>query len=209
MKILTTRQREVLLIIAGYLESGTPPSAAQLADELGLAGESSVTPVLKALEKKGYLSIQAGVRGRQRSLQLTPLGRKELKQPGVPLVGSIPAGPLKEALAQPEQWVDQLQDVLPYRDGDFFLRVEGDSMIGDGILEGDLVLLRPGLSPAPGEIVAVAIGDDYQTTLKRLWFEASRGEVRLVAANPRYPEQRHPAESVQIVGVFRGLVRPK
>ena len=209
MKLLTTRQREILQVIAGYLESGTPPSAAQLAEELGLAGESSVTPALKALEKKGYLSIQAGVRGRQRALQLTPRGRQELKQPGIPLVGSIPAGPLKEALAQPEEWVEKLQDLLPYREGDFLLRVQGDSMIDDGILEGDLVLLRPGISPAAGEIVAVAIGDEYQATLKRLWFESARGEVRLVAANPRYPEQRYRADTIHVMGVFRGLIRPQ
>jgi repressor LexA len=208
MKSLAPRQREVLLKIAFYLESGIPPSAAQLAEDLGLAGESSVTPVLKALEKKGYLLIGAGVRGRQRSLQLTPRAQAELKQPGIPLLGTIPAGPLKEALEQPEQWVDDLREVLPYRQGDFLLRVVGDSMIGDGILSGDLVLLRPGLTPAAGEISAVAIGDEYQVTLKHVWFEAASACVRLVASNPLYPDQRHPADSVQIAGVFRGLLRP-
>lgn len=208
MKSPTARQRELLLKIAFYLESGTPPSAAQLAKDLGLAGESSVSPMLKALEKKGYLLIQAGVRGRQRSLQLTPSARAELKQPGIPLLGSIPAGPLKEALDHPEQWVDDFREILPYREGDFLLRVSGDSMIGDGILSGDLVLLRPRLSPNQGEIAAVAVGEEYQVTLKHVWFEAADASVRLVASNPLYPEQRHPADSVQIAGVFRGLLRP-
>ena len=207
MKNLAPKQREVLLRIVAYLESGTLPSAALLAQDLGLAGESSVTPVLKALEKKGYLSIQGGVRGRQRSLQLTAKARLELKQPGIPLLGSIPAGPLREALAQPEQWVEDFRELLPYHEGDFLLRIVGDSMIGDGILEGDLVLLRPGLVPSAGEIAAVAIGEEYLVTLKHVWFEPSRGEIRLVASNPDYPEQRHRAETVRIVGLFRGLLR--
>ncbi|HNV69212.1 MAG TPA: repressor LexA, partial [Candidatus Ozemobacteraceae bacterium] len=68
MKGLSQRQQQVLELVAGYLRDGVPPAAAQLAERLGLAGESSVTPVLQALARKGFLAILGGVRGRQRTL---------------------------------------------------------------------------------------------------------------------------------------------
>lgn len=208
MKYLSSRQREILVKIADYLKDGVPPSAARLAAEFGLAGESSVTPILKALEKKGYLQIEAGVKGRQRTLRLTPKAKQAIGPNGVPLLGNIAAGPLHEAIETAECWVVSLCDVLPHKPGDFLLRVRGDSMIGDGILDGDLVLIRPGVQANNGEIAAVAVGDDHDVTLKHVQLDREQGVLHLVASNPDYATLSFPAGQVEILGVFRGLIRP-
>ncbi len=207
MKTLTARQSQILHLVSDFLQEGRLPSAIRLSEELGLAGESSVTPILKALEKKGYLEIQGGVKGRPRQLSLTPRGKQAVQKPGLPILGSIPAGPLREALERAGEFAESLKDLLPYYDGDFLLIVEGESMLGDGILPGDWVLIRPGIIPAAGEIVAVCVGSHYEATLKRIYPEPEKGKVRLVPSNPTYRERSFPAEEVKIVGVYRGLVR--
>jgi repressor LexA len=125
------------------------------------------------------------------------------------VLGTIRAGGLEEAIAEPET---VLEEFLPHRAGDFILRVKGDSMIGDGILEGDHVLLRPGVECARGEIAAVIVGSEEgefagecEATLKRVYLEGKR--VRLKAGNPAYPDRVVPAAEVKIAGVFRGLIR--
>ena len=84
---------------------------------------------------------------------------------------------------------------------------EGDSMIGDGILEGDKVLLRPNVQAQNGEIAAVIVGDDHEATLKRIFFDEQRSKIVLRASNPRYPARQVSPRSVRIAGVFRGLIR--
>lgn len=208
MKAITNRQRDVLKLLDRYLSSGVPPSSARLAHELGLAGESSLTPILQAMAKKGYLTIEGGVRGRQRTIRITPKGQLELGRRGLAVMGSIPAGPLQEALQTSGEFIERLEQALPFQEGDFLLKVRGESMTGAGIHDGDLVLIRPDVDIRPGEICAVCIGDNYEATLKRVWLNAKgSGGVRLQAANPDYPDQEYPLGSVRIVGVMRGLLR--
>jgi repressor LexA len=137
----------------------------------------------------------------------------------LPLLGKIPAGPLEEALASEAAEAVVVEELLRAHPGDFLLRVKGDSMIGDGILEGDLVLLRPGVEVHAGEIAAVLSteGPHWEATLKRIFWRGPDGtsvppaqatEVLLRASNPAYPDRLFAADSIQIAGVFRGLVRP-
>jgi repressor LexA len=95
--------------------------------------------------------------------------------------------------------------VLPWLPGDFFLRVRGESMTGDGIMDGDLVLLRPNTGVPNGAIAAACVGDEREATLKRVFFEGNN--VRLRAANPAWPDVVVPGESLWVAGIFKGLVR--
>lgn len=182
-----------------------PTFVSDLVRSLGYAGESSLTATLRLMESKGLIRIEGGgAKGRSRVAALTPEGRQAIgESSGIPLLGTIPAGPLTEAL-QEAQTVDA-HDLLPYREGDFLLRVRGDSMIGDGILDGDAVLIRPGIAWQSGEIAAVLVGEDYESTLKRIFLSGEN--VILRASNPIYPDLEIPARAVQIAGVFRGLIR--
>lgn len=188
-----------------YQQREMPAFVSDLVRSLGYAAESSLSPTLRLMESKGLIRIEGGgAKGRSRVVTLTSLGRRCLGAGGgLPLLGTIPAGPLTEALQEAD--MVETNDLFPHRDGDFLLRVRGDSMIGDGILDGDTVLLRPQVAWQNGEIAAVLVGESYESTLKRIFL--SKKDVILRASNPKYPDLTLPAQSVQVAGVFRGLIR--
>lgn len=204
MKNLSNRQLDVLNRIARCWQGGGFPVVGELARQIGLAGESSLTPTLKRLEGMGYLEIQGGVKGKPRVITLTHQGRAATNL-GLPLLGQIPAGPLAEAIEDAETFVDGMSDILPHKPGDFLLRVQGTSMIGDGIMPNDLVLLRPDTPIENGAIAAVRVHDD--ATLKHVHQQPGDDIVVLKASNPLYEDMEVPADDVHIVGVYRGLVR--
>jgi len=152
----------------------------------------------------------------------------------LPLLGTIPAGPLEEVITQGDAAFEtvSVNDLLKHRPGDFLLRIKGQSMVGDGIFNGDLVLLRPGLEVQQGEIAAVVwsgSGAECEATLKRVFRQPAaektgvqnkaakktapkaqppaQNTVLLRASNPSYADMILPADSVRIAGVFRGLIR--
>ncbi len=182
------------------------PSSAVLAREMGLAGESSVTPAIRSLEAKGFIHVEGGVRGRQRFIRMTLKAVHYLLE-GLPILGRIPAGTLAEVDRFQSRLAENLDSLLNWEPGDFLLEVEGDSMVGAGIHPGDLVLLRPGQTPQPGEVAAVHIPALQGGILKRVYVDSGTGRIRLEAANPRYPDRNLPLAEVHIAGVMRGLVR--
>ena len=202
---LSPTHRTIARAIAAIERDGFPALVSELVRKLALAGSSSLAPTLRIMQRNGFVSIAGGGGcGRDRLVKLTPKGRHAVDEGGLAVLGSIRAGPLEEALAEPEA-VFEDRDFLPYCPGDFLLRVRGDSMTGDGILPGDYVLLRPNVEARPGEIVAVAVGDAWEATLKRVHVEGAT--VRLKAGNPNYADLIVPACEVKIAGVFRGLIR--
>ena len=203
---LTPSQRRIAQVVAAGEAKGIPVFIPHLVSELGLAGESSVTPTLRLMKQRGFLEIHGG--GRQRAyrvLHLTKQGREAVGAGGLPVIGRIAAGLLNEALAQPEDYIES-NNVLPHKSGDFLLRVVGDSMVGDGIQPGDLVLLRPNHEVREGEIAAAYVGDAFEATLKHVHFD--RRAVRLRASNPAYEDIVVPRDKWRgVAGVYRGLVR--
>jgi len=210
---LSTAHRKIARAILAIERGGFPALVSGLVEKLGLAGASSLAPTLAIMRRNGFVSIDGGGQGRDRLVKLTPKGRHAMGEGGgLPVLGAIQAGVLEEAVAEPEEIVEP-DALLPYRPGDFLLRVRGDSMVGDGILPGDLVLLRPGVAVEWGEIAAVIAGGgeegelagECRATLKRVYQEGKA--IRLKAGNPRYADQLVPAGAVKIAGVFRGLIR--
>lgn len=203
--MLSTVHRRIAEKVLELEKRGEPGFVPDLVRSLGYAAESSLTATLKVMERNGLVTIKGGgAKGRSRAIVLTPKGRMALGAGGLPVLGEIPAGPLAEAIAE----ADDVRDpggLLPWRDGDFLLRVKGDSMVGDGILDRDLVLIRPEVAAQPGEIAAVLLGENYETTLKRVFVQGRN--VVLRASNPAYADLSVPAETVKIAGVFRGLIR--
>lgn len=207
---LSTAQRRVAEAIAAVEREGFPALVSALVRELGLSGRSSLVPTLRIMERNGFITIGGGGGfGRDQLVKLSPKGRYAVAEGGLPILGTIRAGLLEEAIAEPEAILED-RELLPYKPGDFLLRVRGDSMTGDGILPGDCVLIRPNVDVARGEIAAVMSGREKggcEATLKRVYFENGGRKIRLKASNPAYPDQVLPAEDVTIAGVFRGLIR--
>lgn len=204
---LSDAHRRIARAIAELEEREQPPFIPELVRRLGFSSANSLVPTLEIMQRNDFVRIQGGgSKGRARIVNLTLKGRHAVGIGSLPLLGSIPAGPLREALQQPEALFapDELLSVQP---GDFLLRVAGDSMTGFGILNGDKVLLRPDIRVEHGEIAAVCVGDDYEATLKQVLFAPDPSTITLHAGNPAYPDRIFPAEEVHFAGVFRGLIR--
>lgn len=207
MKTLSAVHRRIANEVLDFERRKEPSFVSDLVRRLGYAAESSLTATLRVMERNGFLVIRGGgEKGRSRVVGLTAKARFALGAGGIPLLGAIPAGPLEEAVAQAEEIIETA-DLLPYRERDFFLRVRGDSMVGDGILDGDWVLLRPDVGVQHGEIAALLVGEAHETTLKRVYYVPEKSEIILRASNPRYPDLVVSAQDVKVAGSFRGLVR--
>lgn len=204
---LTPTHARILRTIAQCVENHGYASVAELVVSLGLAGDTSLTPTLKIMQRNGFIEIQGGgKRGQRRTIVLTPKGKASLGLGELRVLGLIPAGPLTEVLEQCETVIDG-RELLCYQPGDFLLIVQGDSMIGDGILPGDKVLLRPNVQVQNGEIAAVHVGDEYLATLKHVHFGPGRNKVTLKASNPDFKDIVAASKDVRVAGVYRGLVR--
>src|SRR4051794_2149422 len=202
---LTGRQQAIWSFLVEYVDGhGYPPTVREIGEAVGLASPSTVHAHLANLERAGLLRRDPT---KPRALEL--VGR-EKAEPAVaelaklPLLGQIAAG---APLLAEENVEDEIAVPQTLR-GDFLLRVKGDSMIGVGILDGDVVVVRRAQEARNGEIVVALAGDDEsadEATVKTFYRE--NGRVRLQPENdalePIYA--RHVQILGKVVGVFREL----
>jgi repressor LexA len=198
MENLTPRQQQVLDFISRQIsEHGYPPTLREISRQIGTSGTVSAIHHLEALERKGYLRRDAG------SSRAIILNREPQPETvSVPIVGVVRAGLPALALEDIEGYcqVDRMQ----LKGGTFFLRVRGDSMINDAIIEGDLALIRPQSTAMNGDIVVAIVGDE--ATLKRFYRE--KDHIRLQPRNPDLPPIIIPAwQEVVILGKVIKIVR--
>jgi repressor LexA len=197
---LTLRQSEILTFIRESAEEDRGiPSVREIMARFGFASPATVASHLDLLEKKGAIRRETG---RSRNIILPERkARPQLLE--VPLYGMIPAGIPEGQEQQSDRCITVDPDSirLPRNARTFALEVRGDSMIGAGILERDVVILEHA-EPRNRDIVAALIDGDV--TLKRYLVE--RGAPFLRAENPLYPDLITARELV-IQGVFRALIR--
>lgn len=201
MEKLTQRQKNVLEYISDHLaDKGYPPTLRDIADHLNISGTLGVMKHLDALERKGYIRKIAGT---SRGITLT---RHSAAAVSLPVVGVVRAGLPQPAIEDIEGYFSIDRSQLK-SGGAFFLRVKGDSMINDAILEGDLALVRPQSTATNNDIVVAMI--DGEATLKR--FFRKKNYICLRPANPNYEDIIICAGSggeVSIVGKVVGIYRP-
>ena len=171
------------------LENGYSPSVREIGAAVGLSSTATVSYHLRQLQDKGLLQTAAG-KGRKRTVVASQRGGY------IPIVGVVTAG-------MPILAVENREGLMPW-DGDpecFALRVQGDSMIGAGILDGDKVVIRPQQTAEDGQIVVARIGDE--ATVKRL--SRKDGEIWLLPENPNYaPIDGSEAE---LIGLVKAVIR--
>lgn len=222
---LTTRQLQVLRFIADEIEDrGYPPTIREIGEALEIASTNGVNDHLKALEKKGYLQRDP-VKSRAlipTSLAREKLGlslgsnvvslaaRREAQGTGrlleIPIIGRVAAGRPILAQEQVEDTVQVDSFFLGTNKKVYGLRVQGDSMVGDGILSGDYIFVKKQLQADNGEIVVALIDDE--ATVKRVYFENDR--VRFQPSNPRMAPiyvRREDFRTTMILGVVVGVYR--
>ena len=202
MKYLTERQRDILGFIREFQkEHGVAPTHREICDRFGFSSYGTVYKHLSLLEKKGLIRRDWN---QKRGVELVEREEKAKEAPGVrelPLFGYIAAGrPLDvevsdETIAVPEH--------LTTRGENYVLKVRGDSMIEDGILDGDLVIIARRERVDNGEMVVANVSGE--ATLKRIYREGDR--VRLQPANSMMSPIFAPARDVAVQGVVVGLMR--
>ncbi len=197
---LTPRQREILDFIVEFTEQNDySPSYREIAEHFALSSTATVAEHIETLKIKGYLRDDlSGVR----ALQPQPAEPKQemlVEEIMVPLLGAIAAGTPIEAIRTAET-IDIPRDMAGKKV--FALKVRGDSMIDDGILNGDYVIIETCDNPKNGDIV-VALLDGDNVTLKRFYRE--KDHVRLQPANKKYKPIR--VKKVMIQGRVKGVIR--
>jgi len=195
---LTKRQSEIFEFIKSHLDkTGYPPTVREIGKALGLHSPSTVHAHLAKLEKSGVLRRDPS---KPRAIEILVDRAKRVMAPGVPLVGQVAAGSPILAEENIEELLE-LPTMIGAASGDYALRVRGDSMRDAGILEGDLVIVRPTEEASNGEIIVALLGDE--ATVKRFFREAD--VIRLQPENPHYePIITREVEILgRVIGVFR------
>lgn len=173
---LTPKQKLVLEAVRGYSRRKSyMPTVRDLCRMTGLA-VGTIADHLAQLKRKGWLESDGTARG----IRLSEDAVASSEAVTVPVVGNIAAGEPIEAVEMPDDSLVLSRKVT--KSGSYALRVKGDSMIGDHILDGDIVVISPQPSVQNGEI-AVALLDDGTATLKRIYRESNR--IRLQPANSK------------------------
>src|SRR5436853_2604821 len=201
--MLTERQQAILDFINEYVEENSfPPSVREIGKHFEIY-PATVQDHISALERKGYLQKK---RFQSRTLSIPGRRTSSDRQaaPGIPIVGKVAAGvPLlaqeniEDTVQLPKQWAPA---------GAFLLKVQGNSMEGAHILDGDYVLVHPQQMAANGEIVVALIGEE--ATVKR-FYRTDRG-ITLKAENPNYEPieiERSEAASFKVIGKVMGVLR--
>lgn len=173
------------------------PTTAEITEGLGLKSRSAVHRKLQALEKAGLISL---LEKRRRNILLQKMPEEDL----LPLVGNIAAGQPIELIAETVQERIDINQLLasPNR---FLLKVKGDSMIGDNICDGDLIVCEHSSTIKMRGQIAVVVIRNLETTLKRVLQDGDK--VLLIPSNPNSPTLEYKAKEVQIQGIYLGLLR--
>jgi repressor LexA len=199
---LTGRQSTILgFIVESIRDRGCPPTIAEIGEEFGIASTNGVNDHLVALEKKGYIVRSPKARG----IRVTEKAAAGLYQTSVgmlPLVGRIAAG-------QPILATENVESQVPVGPAlaklkGYCLRVQGESMIEDGILDGDIIVVDQARAPKPGDIVVALVGEE-EATVKRFYPRGERVELR--PANAAMQPMVFPCGDVQFQGVVVALQR--
>jgi repressor LexA len=196
--MLTERQQDILNFIDEYVDSnGFPPSIREIAGHFGVY-PATVQDHISALERKGYLQKK---RFQSRTLSVSPSSRR---RSGIPVVGTVAAGVPLLAQENIEDMIHLPKEWAPA--GAFLLKVQGNSMEGAHILNGDYVLVHPQQTAVNGEIVVALIEDE--ATVKR-FYRNEKGIV-LKAENPKFSPieiSKREAAAFRLVGRVVGVLR--
>jgi len=198
---LTKRQKEILTYLEGHIrDQGYAPSFEEIAEHFSFQSLATVHEHLTNLERKGYIRRSYN---ESRSIEvLPPKGTSGATE--IPLLGQVAAGAPIESIAHSETLAVP-ESMLVRRGPNYALRVKGDSMIDDHIVDGDFVVVHGRQAADSGEMV-IALVNGAEATVKRYYREPG-GWVRLQPSNPAMQPLRFPERDVMIQGVVVGVIR--
>ncbi len=202
MESLTEKQQKVFAFIEARLRAGDPPSQREIARHFRLA-QNAAYQLVGYLKNKGYLSDSGGHRGLRLSKEYLD---KKRQTEGIPVVGRVAAGEPILAQENIDEYAN-LKELLGLPADAFLLRVSGESMIDEGIMDGDFVAVRPSKTIENGRIAVVMLDDE--TTVKRV--SVQRDRIALQPANKaagyKTKYVKRGSKRVRIVGRVVGCIR--
>ena len=203
--MLTHKQRETLKFIKDYIQTNQEsPTVREIAEGINVRSPGVVHRYLAALKEAGQIDLESG---RHRNIRLHhnlhSLSTHD-SNVSLPIMGRIAAGRPIEAV--PDGTLFNFSESL-LGDNRFLLEVNGESMLGDNICDGDLIICEYCEKARPGEIAVIVIDDD-EVTLKR-YYPETKECIRLQPSNPDHPPQYYNAASLKIRGRYLGLLRLK
>jgi repressor LexA len=200
MATLTKRQKQMVDYLENYIdEHGYAPTLAEVGEYFGLSSLATVHKHLRNLETKGFIRR---THNHSRALEIAGKMNGSMAARELPLLGQVAAGsPIdaiegNDTISVPEQFVR--------RENTFCLRVKGESMVEEGIRDGDYIIVEGRDAANQGETVVALIGDE--ATVKK-YYRENDGRIRLQPANPSMEPIYVPEEGLQIRGVVVGLMR--
>lgn len=208
--MLTKKQKELFDYLNEYIakSSGVCPSFEEMKNALNLKSKSGIHTLITSLENRGFIRR---VKHLARSIQILkkPFDIKkeinEIENISIPLLGNIPAG---EAI---ENFNADTNDTVTFpanmmsRNSDYFgLKIKGESMIGDGIMDGDIALIKHAQFVNTGKIAAVLLNEN-EVTLKRIQIQES--SVILIPSNPLFKKKTVSKNDIRIQGELKGIIR--
>jgi repressor LexA len=196
---LTKRQRQILDYITDFLnEHGYAPSLREIGEHFNLSSPATIHAHIENLKNKGFLKTSYN---EARSIELEPAKANWAEAIELPLAGLITAGEPIEAI-ETKETIGVPADFITDRVNSFVLKVKGESMVEEGILDGDYVIVERNPSPRSGDVVVALLNNAY-ATLKKFYREAHR--IRLQPANSKMKPIY--AKDPLIQGVVRGVIR--
>ena len=202
MEPLTEKQQKILKYIESRLQRNGSPSQREIADHFGLA-QNSVYQLISYLKKKGYLTTSPGHRG----IRLSKKYIEKIKQSeGIPVVGTVAAGLPILAQENIEEYIDPGK-IFSRTDGMFILKVSGDSMVDEGIMDGDFVMVRSDSEVANGRIGVVLINDE--ATVKKIYIQKNRIALEPANKTAGYKTMyiKKGSDNIRIIGRVTGCFR--
>ncbi len=207
---LSERQQGILEFLREFIEENQfPPTIREIGKRVGISSTSVVKYNLEALERKGFIERDPEISRGIRLLEDLTGRVGEVLQ--VPLLGRIAAGtpiPVPDAEFSPfghDSTIELTRDIVKDAKGIYALEVQGDSMIDALIHDGDVVVMQHQQTVENGELAAVWLRDQEETTLKRFYLEGS--QVRLQPANPTMGPMYFPADDVEVKGKVVCVIR--
>ena len=198
---LTKRQNEILAYLRGHIaEHGYAPSFEEIAEQFTFASLATVHEHLTNLERKGYIRRQYN---ESRSIEVLP-PRGTAKATEIPLLGKVAAGLPIESLMH-DEIIAVPDEILPRRGPNYALKVAGNSMIDEHIIDGDYVVVHGRDAAENGEMV-IALVNGSEATVKKFYRETG-GWIRLQPANTSMSPMRYQERDVLIQGVVVGIIR--
>jgi repressor LexA len=194
---LTPAQDRVYRFVKEYIDRhGYAPSYEEIRTSLGFQSLNAVFKHLKQIEDRGYLRTPS--KNKKRALELVPV---QTGGAAIPFLGAVAAGTPIEAIELPESI--EVPDTFLGNGSNFALRVKGDSMIDDGIRDGDILIITKQRQAENGQTVVALVNSE--STVKKFYRRGD--EIELRPANESMEPIRVAADKVEIVGVVMGLLR--